>query len=137
MKKNLMIVIHTMVLAAALVLIAVSSSMAYSLSDLNRILLYGGIAAALDLVMLFVVKKDGLLRDIMMLGIVVLTALCLCRVLAGRADLMGYVWFSDLEKGNPTAVASLNLAVGAMGCFLVAEIMTIAAGFRKSNEPKQ
>lgn len=67
-----------------------------------------------------------------MLLTVVLASLALCKVLIGRADLMGYVWFSDLEKGNPTAVTSLNLAVASMFCFLLGVIIMIVMGFRKA-----
>lgn len=131
MKMNKMTLIHAVVVALALVLIAVSSGMAYPLSDLNQILLLGGAAVVLDVLMLTVCKKGSVLRDALMLATVVLAAMCLCRTLSGRADLMGYVWFSDLEKGNPTAVTSLNLATGSMGCFLLAGILNIISGFRK------
>lgn len=131
MKKRIGNGIHAVVTVLALVLIAVSSKMAYSLSDLNLILIMGAAAAALDLVMMFVLKKGGALRDLLMLATTVLATLCLCRVVTGRADLMGYVWFSDLEKGNPTAVTSLYLAVGSMACFLVGIFMNVVTGFRK------
>lgn len=131
MKMNKMTLTHAVVVVLALVLIAVSSGMAYPLSDLNQILFLGGAAVVLDVLMLTVCKKGSVLRDALMLGTVVLAALCLCRTLTGRADLMGYVWFSDLEKGNPTAVTSLNFAAGSMGCFLLAGILNIISGFRK------
>ena len=132
MKKHLMYLIHAAVILAAVVLIVVSSSMAYPLTDLTLIIALGAAAIALDLIMIFVFKEDGIVRDILMMGTVVLAALCLCRVLAGRADLMGYVWFSDLEKGNPTAVTSLNLAAASMGGFLLGVLISIVSGFRKN-----
>ena len=131
MKKNLIDLIHAAVILIAVVLIAVSSSMAYPLSDLTLIIALGAAAIVLDLLMIFVFKEDGIVRDILMMGTVVLAALCLCRVLSGRADLMGYVWFSDLEKGNPTAVTSLYLAAASMSGFLLAGLMSIISGFRK------
>ena len=131
MKKHLKNLIPAFVILAAVLLIVISSSMAYPLSDMTLIIILGASAIVLDLLMIFVFKKDGVIRDILMLGTVVLVTLCLCKVLVGRADLMGYVWFSDLEAGNPTAVTSLNLAAGSMGCFLIAALITIISGFIK------
>ncbi len=132
MKKKIIPCLHGLLMIAAAALIAVSSSMAYSLSDLNLILIFAGVALALDVVMLIFLPQNSVFRDMAMLLTVVLASLALCRVLIGRADLMGYVWFSDLEKENPTAVTSLNLAVASMFCFLLGVIIMIVTGFRKA-----
>lgn len=131
MKNKAILLFHAALIAAALVLTAISSAMAYPLGNLLVIEVLGGIAVVLD-VLLLCVKKDGLLRDVALVISVVLVTLCFCKVLTGRADLMGYVWFSDLEKGNPVAVNSLTLATIGMGGFLLAAIMTIISGFKKS-----
>ncbi len=131
MKKNITGMIHAAVILLAAALTAVSSAMAYPLGDLVTILLFSTGIVLLDVLMLFILKKDSVLRDLCMLISVVLATMCLCRVLNGRSDLMGYVWFSDLEKGNQAAVTSLNLATGAMGCYMVGCLMQIVSGFRK------
>lgn len=133
MVKKMMNGAHAAVMVLAVVLIAVSSHMAYPLSDLSLIIIFGGIIIVLDLLMIIALKEDGIVRDAAMLVTVVLTTLCLCRTLSGRADLMGYVWFSDLEKGNPAAVSSMNLAAGSMACFLLCAVVNIVSGFRKSS----
>lgn len=131
MKKNVSYGIHAAVLAVSVILAAASSFVAYPMSDLKLTCGYGIAAVVLDLVMLLVLKKDNVLRDVLMLADVILASLCFCRVLAGRADLMGYIWFSDLEAGNPTAVASLNLGTVSMAGFLICAIMIVILGFRK------
>lgn len=131
MKKNAVSWIHAVIVAAAAVMIFISSRMAYPLGDLNTILLMCGGCVVLDVLMATVLKKDNILRDALMLVVCVLAALSLCRIIQGRADLMGYVWFSDLEAGNPAAVGSQNLAAASMGCLLVAEIINIVSSFRK------
>lgn len=131
MKKNVSYGIHTAVLAVSVILAVASSFVAYPMSDLKLTCGYGIAAVVLDLVMLLVLKKDNVLRDVLMLAVVILASLCFCRVLAGRADLMGYIWFSDLEAGNPTAVASLNLGTVSMAGFLICAIMIVILGFRK------
>ena len=119
MKQKIFLILHVVLTAGAAALTAISSAMAYPL---------GGAAILLDL-LLMLRKKDGILRDAALLLNVVLTTLCFCRVLTGRADLMGYVWFSDLEKGNSTAVNSLTLAAIALGGFLLGSVMNIVQGF--------
>ena len=116
MKKNVSYGIHAAVLAVSVILAVASSFVAYPMSDLKLTCGYGIAAVVLDLVMLLVLKKDNV---------------CFCHVLAGRADLMGYIWFSDLEAGNPTAVASLNLGTVSMAGFLICAIMIVILGFRK------
>ena len=64
-----------------------------------------------------------------MLLTVVLASLALCKVLIGRADLMGYVWFSDLEKNNPVAVTGLNLTVISAVLSFAAVIALSVSGF--------
>ncbi len=130
MKKNVSYGIHAAVLAVSVILAVASSFVAYPMSDLKLTCGYGIAAVVLDLVLL-VLKKDNVLRDVLMLAVVILASLCFCRVLAGRADLMGYIWFSDLEAGNPTAVASLNLGTVSMAGFLICAIMIVILGFRK------
>lgn len=130
MKKNVSYGIHAAVLAVSVILAVASSFVAYPMSDLKLTCAYGIAAVVLDLVLL-VLKKDNVLRDVLMLAVVILASLCFCRVLAGRADLMGYIWFSDLEAGNPTAVASLNLGTVSMAGFLICAIMIVILGFRK------
>lgn len=139
MKRNVKYAVHAAVLAVSVILAAVSSSVAYPMGDMKLIWMYGIAAVVLDIVMLAAAKKESVLWDILMLATVVLATLCFCRVLAGRADLMGYVWFSDLEAGNPTAVASLNLATCSMAGFLIAAVMNIVFGFqkRKNEESKR
>ncbi len=129
MKQKIFPILHAVLTAGAAALTAISSAMAYPLGDMSAIIIMSGAAILLDLLLR---KKDGILRDAALLLNVVLTTLCFCRVLTGRADLMGYVWFSDLEKGNPTAVNSLTLATIAMGAFLLGSVMNIVKGFRRT-----
>lgn len=131
MKKNIGSGVHAVLTLAALVLIFVSSAMAYSLSDLNIVLLMGGIVVIADIVMMLFGKKGSVLFDVLALCTTALATLCLCRIINGRADLMGYVWFSDLEKGNPTAVTSLYLATASMVCLVIGVVMNIVSGFMK------
>lgn len=131
MKQKIFPMIHVVLTAGAIALTAISSAMAYPLGNMRAVLFMGGAAILMDLLWMLC-RKDGILRDAALLLNVVLTTLCFCRVLTGRADLMGYVWFSDLEKGNPTAVTSLTLATIAMGSFLLGSVMNIVKGFRQT-----
>lgn len=131
MKQKIFLILHVVLTAGAAALTAISSAMAYPLGNMGAIIFMSGAAILLDLLLMLLMlrKKDGILRDAALLLNVVLTTLCFCRVLTGRADLMGYVWFSDLEKGNSTAVNSLTLAAIALGGFLLGSVMNIVQGF--------
>ena len=125
MKQKIFLILHVVLTAGAAALTAISSAMAYPLGNMGAIIFMSGAAILLD----FHSAMRGILRDAALLLNVVLTTLCFCRVLTGRADLMGYVWFSDLEKGNSTAVNSLTLAAIALGGFLLGSVMNIVQGF--------
>ena len=60
---------------------------------------------------------------------VVLLCVCFYQVLAGRATLMGYVWFSDLESGNLNSVNALNYGVASAALYAVAILLTVATGW--------
>lgn len=123
---------HGGVNLVSLVLVVVSSILAYPFSDLLTMILLAVGVIALDALMAFVVKKDGVIRDLCMLLTVGLTSWLLCRVAAGRADLMGYVWFSDLEAGNPVAVTSLYLATAGLVLLVGAVLLNVVWGFQKN-----
>ena len=97
MKQKIFLILHVVLTAGAAALTAISSAMAYPLGNMGAIIFMSGAAILLDL-LLMLRKKDGILRDAALLLNVVLTTLCFCRVLTGRADLMGYVWFSDWRR---------------------------------------
>ena len=126
--------IHAVLMAAALVLILISSSMAYALTNLTYVIITLAGAMVLDAVLALFLKRDTVLADLVMLATVALAALGLSQILVGRANLMGYVWFSDLESGNPTSVTALHLACCAMGSVVLGVILNVVAGFRKKKE---
>lgn len=118
--------VHAALVLAAGILTAISSAMAYALPDLGVILalLAGSLLLQLGL---WRMKKSGIAADAMVFVTALLEAFALSRILAGRANLMGYVWFSDLESGNPIAVTALWLAVAAMILCVLTELMNVFA----------
>lgn len=69
--------------------------------------------AGAELVAWFCRKKFHLdiIADAMLVIGAVLTAEALIIEIDTRTTLMGYVWFSNLESGNPSAVAALTYAL--------------------------
>lgn len=120
---------HAAVAVTAGILIAISSSMAYALPDLMSILAMLGACACLLAAIGLVLKKGGIVKDTLILATTMLDALAFSRILAGRANLMGYVWFSDLESGNQVAVTALWLAVAAMALCFVGILINVVSGF--------
>lgn len=62
---------------------------------------------------------------------VVFIGLALSMSISDRATAMGFVWFSDLEKNNPTAVFALNQAVGMFVTYLISAVLVVVASFFK------
>ena len=119
---------------AACFLSVKSSGLAYALTDLNIVIGCSAGAAVLALLAVLLNGRTGLsvLIDICLFGNIILTIYAFSRVIMGRLNLMGYIWFSDLEKGNPAAVSALNLSVAAWVCFLLGALLVIILGFRKN-----
>jgi hypothetical protein len=81
--------------------------------------------------LLFEVIKIGnqVLCDILQWLAVILISIALSLMISGRSELMGYVWFSNLEKGNPIAVAAMNNAVYSWVCYGLALVCSVVSGF--------
>jgi fumarate reductase subunit D len=91
------------------------------------------IAVVLNLVLL---AMDNKIRgkvsfDIGRLLIIILISIVLSIMIIERAELMGYIYFSDLEKGNPIAVASMNNAVVSWVFYGLVLLISVVGGFLK------
>lgn len=126
--------VHATLMLIALILAQVSSIMSYAMASMPWIIATLAIALLIDVLIAFCLKKESVLRDVCMLVTTVLPTVAMCLILLGRADLMGYVWFSDLESGNIVAVTSLYLACGSILSCLVSAIMNIADSFSKTTK---
>ena len=128
-----LIVINLTFMIAGVLLSAISSSRAYSLSQINLIILSGVLVVILDIASMISSKRLGMVvTDIIHFITTLLTAAALCMMISGRVLLMGYVYFSDLEKGNPMAVSAMNIAVISWIVFLVAVVANVWVGFIKN-----
>ena len=123
--------IQAALMIAAVALISVSSAMAYALDNLVVVILCLSGVAAINLALGFAFRRQNVATDLLMLATTALSTIALCLMLIGRANLMGYVWFSDLESGNPVSVASLYLACSAMGFCLLGILLNVVIGFKK------
>ena len=118
---------------AAMILSIISSQMAYAVMNIRIVIVCTVSVMLLEVIGIIIKNKlrGTIVIDMMFLLTIFLTAYALCQMIMGRLNLMGYVWFSDLESGNPLAVGALNLAVASWVCYLLALITNIAIGFRK------
>ncbi len=128
-----LIAVNLVLVLIGVILSYISSARAYSLSQINLILAAGGIVVLLDLAVL--VFKGRLVGTVLTDGIhfitTLLTTAALSMMISGRVLLMGYVYFSDLEKGNPMAVSAMNIAVISWVIYLIALVINIWVGFIK------
>lgn len=84
-----------------------------------------------ELVAWFFGKKFhlGVVADVMLAVAAVLLARALIIEIDTRTTLMGYVWFSNLESGNPSAVAALTYALRSWIFTGISLVLTCAAAF--------
>ena len=121
----------------ATVLAVISSGLAYALSNLWLVILLAvlGIAA----VEVMSKKADAntscsqnLVCDVLLVLFCAFIMAAFALHFAGRVNLMGYVWFSDLESGNPSAVWALNLSAISWILSIIAVILSAFFSFKKA-----
>lgn len=120
--------------AEFLAILSSYSNSTYAIESLQTVMVLSEIALALLAAMLlasFYLKgRIGMyVLDVVRVAAVVLLCVCLYQVLAERATLMGYVWFSDLESGNLNSVNALNYGVASAALYAVAILLTAATGW--------
>ncbi len=126
--------LHLVLTVAAVVLSIVSSNKAYAITGISTLVIAGVVAAVLDIVSVFLLTKGlGIIADVVTWLSVALSMYLMCGMINGRLKLMGYVWFSDLESGNATAVGALNLTVVSWVCVVLGIICLCVKGFKREN----
>ena len=135
-KKIKLRVVNIAFVIIAIVLTIVSSSLAYSFANLVFIIALSIAAIVMNVGALYCSKDAGrlVIRDVLTWVSVILTAVALCSVIGGRVNLMGYVYFSDLESNNPVAIAAMNTAIAAWVFYILALVMDFIMGFKKDSE---
>lgn len=95
------------------------------------ILSFLAIAFCIILPVLGVFAGDKNYLSVLYILSVIFLTYALMQIVNARSTLMGYLWFSELESGNPVAVAAMNQAVASWIFYGLAIISCIAAGFNK------
>ncbi|MCD8307362.1 MAG: hypothetical protein LUD51_03930 [Clostridia bacterium] len=70
-------------------------------------------------------KLYMILADVLRFASAALLIACFSVMIFSRGDLMGYIWFSDLEANNASAVSALSMSVVAW-VFLVLSVAACA-----------
>ena len=126
--------LHAVLLVGAVVLSVVSSGKAYAVTSIETLAACGIIAVIMDVIAIVLDYKGvRLIRDILLWISVALSMYLMCGMIKGRLKLMGYVWFSDLESGNPIAVDALNLTVAAWICVVAGIVCLCIRGFKQES----
>ncbi|MCR4901440.1 MAG: hypothetical protein K6A23_01160 [Butyrivibrio sp.] len=135
-KKPVLPILNIAFVVIAIVLTIISSSLAYSFANLVLIIALSVLAILTSAAACYLTKDTNkkLFVDGLIWISVILTAVSLCCVIGGRVNLMGYVYFSDLESNNPVAIAAMNTAIAAWVFYILALIMDFILGFKKDKE---
>jgi hypothetical protein len=110
-----------------------SSSGAYRITKIGIVVSCVVFSMVLNVIMLLLDKKirTKVSYDILRWLVVILICIALSLMISERTVLMGYIYFSDLESGNPVAVAAMNNAVVSWILYGLALITSVIGGFRK------
>lgn len=131
-KLKILACLNAGLVLAALILSVISSNTAYSLNNLNLVIIACAATIVLDvLAILLSGKLPGVCVDIAFFATAVLTVLAFCTLAQGRVLLMGYIYFSDLESNNPVAIAAMNLTIAAWVLYVLALVVNYIIGFTK------
>ena len=135
-KSSILPITAALLSTAACILGNISSAMIYSVSNIGMITLcfIGAVILCISGALPAVSSKSQILKDALIYGGVILTSVAFTQLLIGRLNLMGYVWFSDLEKNNPVAVTGLNLTVISAVLSFAAVIALSVAGFTEKDK---
>ena len=126
--------LHAVLMTGAVVFSIVSSAKAYAVTAIGTLAACGIMAVIMDIIAIVMDHKGiRLVRDILLWIGVALSIYLMCGMIKGRLKLMGYVWFSDLESGNPIAVSALNLTVAAWICVVAGVVCLCIRGFKQEN----
>jgi len=135
-KRTKLPIVNIAFVVIAIILTIVSSSLAYSFANLVFIIAISLVAIISSAAAFYFTndRSKKLFVDGLVWISVIFTAVALCSVIGGRVNLMGYVYFSDLESNNPVAIAAMNTAIAAWVCYILALIMDFIIGFKKDIE---
>lgn len=135
-KARVLISLNILAVLSASILSYVSSRRAYPISNIHLVLILGAVDILMGILILAGAKNEKLtlVRDLALMISVITSTMALCAVVSGRANLMGFIWFSDLEKSNPVAVSALNLSVYAWICYGLGILADVIAGFAGATE---
>lgn len=124
--------LNAVLVLIALVVSIVSSNTAYSLNNLNLVIIGCAVTAALDVLAILAGEKlPGVCVDVIFFATAVLTALAMCTMIQGRVLLVGYIYFSDLESNNPIAISAMNMAIVSWVLYVAALVINYVIGFSK------
>jgi hypothetical protein len=110
-----------------------SSAGAYKIPKIGIVILCAVISIAFNIIVLLLDKKIRMKVsfDILRWLVVVLISIAMTLMISERAELMGYIYFSDLESGNPIAISAMNNAVVSWIFYGLALVFSVVGGFFK------
>lgn len=107
-----------------------SSTGAYQITKLNYIVTAIVVATVLNAIGIFL-WKDSIGKDIAQWIQIILITIAICYILNARAELIGFIYFSDLEKGNPIAIAAMHNAIFSWVFLGISLLFGVVKGFCK------
>ncbi|MCD8287200.1 MAG: hypothetical protein LUD50_08260 [Clostridia bacterium] len=111
------------------------ASSTYGVNQISTVIACGVVALVLAAVS-FVLdcmlgnKIFSIVADVLRFAAAALLIYCFTIMISARAELMGYIWFSDFESGNATAISALNMAVVSWVFYFLGVVACAVSLFR-------
>lgn len=143
--KKLSIASYLLIGAAVLSIVGLIVSMiscagqGFSISQMPMIIMFTILSVLLIGATIYVIGAHGEKTwvSLLILATVLLLTLCFYLMVEGKSDVMGTIWFSDLEKGYKPAEDALSIGVVGMVFYLVSAIVASISAFFKLSRTKQ
>ncbi len=119
-------------LVAMVFAILSSNCNGYAINEIGMIIAFSIIAILLVFVSIFFSKKHGnsfWLVYLPLLISAILFGICFIVVLNARSYLIGTLWATQLDAGNPDAVAAMNTGAPSFIMFVISMLITTVGSF--------
>lgn len=128
--------LSAVMIVVGMVISIVSAKSSYAIDTIGGVVACAVIGIVVCTAVVFLSMKGcpRVYIDLLNLIIVVAVAIALVLMIVGRADLIGFMWFSELMSGNPRADLAMNTAIASWVFYALAVLIQIIFGFLKESD---
>ncbi len=135
--KKLSVASYILIGAAVLSIIALIVSIVscsgegFAIKQMPMIITFTILSVLLIGAIIYIIGKygDNFWVSLLILATVIVLTLCFYLMIMGKSDLMGTIWFSELERGYKPAEDALAIGVAGIIIYFISAIMASVSAF--------